>query len=409
MKKLIFLLLISGSAWAQQTPQQIAKEFNAFVKVEDAEKYYNDLLVKSPEDPAKPSQYNDYRAQLAVDWLIKGNVEKYQSYKNSNPKFTGLQLFDISNLLEYWADDNKHVALVEQVSRQLIEELDKKMHRDQFSRLPVLLEVNAVANARLGNIDVAMKNIAKSSDIQSPFRNFAYFRNTLANYLNRYSIILSAAGEDQRALDTLTKAIREANSTSHLVATFKEVYRKVKGNTKGMDKNIATLQDEAYHKVYKEVEKAWIAETKPAPDLPMLDMNGKTVKLSDYRGKIVVIDFWSTTCKPCVAAFPAFERVVDLYKKEAFQLFVVDVGESQETIKAYMDKKGYKLQVLIDNESVFKALNALGTPQKFIIDAKGNINQTGIGYAGSDDKEFYKLKAMIELTKARSSGDRKPS
>ncbi|MNE66968.1 hypothetical protein D3C80_1625510 [compost metagenome] len=69
-----------------------------------------------------------------------------------------------------------------------------------------------------------------------------------------------------------------------------------------------------------------------------------------------------------------------------------------------MDKKGYKLDVLFDNdEAIFKALDALGTPQKFIIDTKGNINQTGIGYAGSDDKEFYKLKAMVELTKARSS------
>jgi peroxiredoxin len=153
------------------------------------------------------------------------------------------------------------------------------------------------------------------------------------------------------------------------------------------------------------VEKAWITKTRPAPDLPLLDMNGKTVKLSDYRGKIVVIDFWSTTCKPCVAAFPAFERVLDLYKKQPFRLFVINVGEDQQTIKSYMDKKGYKLEVLIDNnEVIFKALDALGTPQKFIIDANGNINQMSIGYAGSDDKEFYKLKAMIELTKARASG-----
>jgi hypothetical protein len=220
MKQLILLLLISGSVWGQQTPKQSAVEFNAFVKVEDAENYYTNLIAESPENPANPALYNEYRAQLAVDWLIKGNIKKYQFYKNTNPKFTSLQLFDLSNLLEYWVDDNKNIAAVEQISRQLLDELEKKMYKDQFSRTAVLQEVNAMANARLGNIDIAIKNIEKSGS-GAEMRNFPYFRNSKANYLNRYAAILSAAGQHQRALDTLTKAVREANSTPKLIATLK--------------------------------------------------------------------------------------------------------------------------------------------------------------------------------------------
>lgn len=377
MKKLILLcLLVSGSVYARQKPQQMAK----------------------------PDQHP---AQLAVDWLIKGDIDKYKFYKNTNPKFTALQLFELSNQLEDWVDDNKNVAAVEQISKQILEEIERKMHEDTFGRSVILLEVNAIANAKLGHIGIALRNIEKSTSLKSPYRQFAYFRNSNANYLTRYAAILSASGQHQRAFDTLSNAIRTGVSTPKTVATLNEVYRKVKGNT-GADKYIAMLQNEAYQKIYKEVEKAWISEPKKAPDFTLTDINGKAIKLSDYKGKIVVIDFWSTVCKPCVAAFPAFERAVDFYKKEAFQLFVINEGESPDIVKPYMDKKGYKLDVLFDNdEAIFKALGAIGTPQKFIIDANGNINQMSVGYAGADDKEFYKLKAMIELTKARSSG--KPS
>lgn len=396
------MLLVSGSVYAQRTTQQIANQFAALVKVEDEERFYNDLIAKSPADPSKPDPYGEYRAQLAIDWLIKGNIDKYKFYKNTNPKFTALQIFELSNLLEYWVDDDKHVAVVEQISRQILDEIARKLYGDTFSRTGVLLEVNALANAKLGNIDMAMKNIEKSGE-NPIFRNIAYFRNSKANYLNRYAIILSAAGQHKRALDTLSNAVRMAISTPKTIASLKDVYQKVNGNIKGMDAYIASLQDEAYHKIYKEVEKAWIAETKPVPDITLTDINGKPVKLSDYIGKVVVIDFWSTVCKPCVAAFPAFERAVNCYKNEAFQLFVINEGETPEIVKPYIAKRGYKLDILFDNdEAMFKALGALGTPQKFIIDAKGNINQTGIGYAGSDDKEFYKLKAMVELTKAKS-------
>lgn len=404
MKKLILLLvLVSGTLYAQHTPQQIAKQFNALVNVEDEERFYNDLIAKNPAGTAKPDHYNQYRAQLAIDWLIKGNIDKYNFYKNTHPKFTALQLFELSNLLEYWVDDNKNVAEVEQISKQLLDDLRKKIHDDTFSRTGILLEVNAVANARLGHVDIAMKNI-KASGEYATFRNFSYFRNTKANYLNRYSIILSAAGQHQRALDTLSMAVGNAISTPKTIVTLKEVYQKVKGNSADVDKYITALQDESYQKIYKEVEKAWIAATKPAPDVTLTDIDGKAVKLSDYRGQIVVIDFWSTVCKPCVAAFPAFQRLVNFYKEEPFRLFVLNEGEDAATVKAYMEKNGYKLNVLFDNnEAIFKALNALGTPQKFVIDANGNMNQTSIGYSGSDDKEFYKLKAMVELTKARSS------
>ncbi|SKA30479.1 Peroxiredoxin [Chitinophaga eiseniae] len=398
----VMMVLMSTYVYGQQSQKEIAKKFNALVNVEDQERFYNELRSKSPTDPAKPAPYGEFRAQLAIDWLRKGNIDKYHFYKNTNPKFTAIQLFELSNLLESWVDDDQHIEWVQQISKQVLGEITLKSHDDTFDRKGVLLEVNALANAKLGNLAIAMENI-KKSDKNAMFRKIPYFRNSNANYLNRLSLILIAAGQYQKAFDTLSNAVRTAVSTPKTVTSLKLAYQKVKGSTAGMDKFISSLQEEAYQKIAKEVAEAWMADTKPVPDVSLTDMNGKSIKLSDYKGKIVVIDFWSTACKPCVAAFPAFERVIDLYGDEPFQLFVINEGESPEIVKPFMEKKGYKLDVLFDqDETIFKALGALGTPQKFIIDAKGNINQTGTGYAGSDDKEFYKLKAMVELTKAKS-------
>ncbi|QJB36989.1 TlpA family protein disulfide reductase [Chitinophaga oryzae] len=393
---------MSTYVYGQKSQKENAKKFNALVNVEDQERFYNELRSKYPADPAKPASYGEYRAQLAVDWLRKGNIDKYHFYKNTNPKFTSIQLFELSNLLESWVDDDQHIEWVQQISEQVLGEIALKRHDDNFDRQEILLEVNALANAKLGNLAIAMENI-KKSDKNAMFRKMPYFRNSNANYLNRLSLILMAAGQHQQAFDTLSNAVRTAVSTPKTITSLKLAYQKVKGSTAGMDKFISSLQEEAYQKIAKEVAEAWMADTKPVPDVSLTDLNGKTIKLTDYKGKIVVIDFWSTACKPCVAAFPAFERVIDLYGEGPFQLFVINEGESPEIVKPFMEKKGYKLDVLFDqDETIFKALGALGTPQKFIIDAKGNITQTGIGYAGSDDKEFYKLKAMVELAKAKS-------
>lgn len=428
MKKLILLLLISGSAWAQEgtSKKHNYEDFSLIVKVEDQEKYYNELLQESPEDKSKPAQYDAYRASLAIGWLAKGNLDRYKFYTNNDPKISYLNLLNLTYTLEYLVEDDKNLRIVEEVSKQILDKLDKAKVKDDLSldRMQVLLEVNAMANAKLGNVDIAMKNIERSSTIKG-MREGKYFRDSKSNYLNRYSIVLSAAGQHKRALDTLTKAVRNADSNPRLIATLREVYKKVNGNDKGADEYIKSLQDEAYQKYYKEVEGSYIADiTAPvsgavknfngemltvfngkqlAKNVSLPDLNGKMVNFVDLEGKILVIDFWTTACTPCVAAFAGFERVVSEYKKEPFQLFVINLFEPVENVKSFIAKKGITLDVLHDEPN--KAFDIQATPTKIIFDPMGNIRFYGIGYAGSTDREYYKLKAMIEIIKTRASDD----
>ncbi|MFI0429396.1 TlpA family protein disulfide reductase [Mariniflexile sp. HMF6888] len=430
MNKLLIclLIMISGSSWAQQ--EEVEKynfeDFELIVKVEDQENYFNKMLQENPEDKSKTKEYNLYRVVLATGWLAKGNIEKYNYYMQTNPEISGKNLIYLSYVLEDLVEEPKYQSIVAKISKDIIDDIEKNAKSDEIAnlRLQVLLEVNAMANAKLGDIDVALKNIQKSSEIKDGAREMKYFKDSKSNYYNRYAIVLSAAGKDKMALDTLVYAVRHADSNPKLVKTLREVYKKVHGNDKGADKLISDLQKEAYEKEYEEVEKLYIAEstipfqgvisdpsgngetfplfnaTKPIHEISLPDLNGNTINFNDHKGKVLVIDFWTTICTPCIAAFAGFERVVSEYKKEPFQLFIIDLFETQRTVKSFITKKGISLDVLRDEPNGAYGIN--GTPTKIVFDTMGNIRFYSSGYAGSTDREYYKLKAMVEITKTES-------
>src|SRR5262249_39697056 len=92
----------------------------------------------------------------------------------------------------------------------------------------------------------------------------------------------------------------------------------------------------------------------PAPDFSLPSLDGKQVRLSDYRGKTVLIDFWSTTCDPCMVEMP---HLVELYKKHKDKGFVVlavslDGPESRAQVSSVAHDKEMIFPVLLDEETV---------------------------------------------------------
>jgi thioredoxin-related protein len=83
-------------------------------------------------------------------------------------------------------------------------------------------------------------------------------------------------------------------------------------------------------------------------------------------------------------------------------MFVVDLFEDEATVKSFIAKKGIRLDVLRDEEN--KGYDVQGTPTKIVYDPMGHIRFYSSGYAGSTDREYYKLKSMVEITKARYKG-----
>ena len=117
--------------------------------------------------------------------------------------------------------------------------------------------------------------------------------------------------------------------------------------------------------------------TNPAPDFTMVDMNGNKVKLSDLRGKPVVLNFWASWCGYCVHEMPDFEEYYKLYGDEIHfvMLNTLSGGETVASAKKFISNNGYTFPVYFDEEKLaYYTYGAyIGIPRTYFIDAKGNL------------------------------------
>lgn len=131
-----------------------------------------------------------------------------------------------------------------------------------------------------------------------------------------------------------------------------------------------------------------------APDLIGVSLDGVPVYLEDYRGKVVVLNFWATWCPHCKREFPELEEINQKFKSDKFELFAVDVGETAETVKKFLKGNPLQLTVLVDPEGkVVETYGVRGIPRTVLIDPQGQVHRTIIGYSKSD---FQRLKQEIE-------------
>jgi len=120
-----------------------------------------------------------------------------------------------------------------------------------------------------------------------------------------------------------------------------------------------------------------------APDFEVKTVDGKTVKLSDFRGKVVVIDFWATWCGPCVRGMPVSAEVIAEYGDRVVFLPVdVDERETAERVRDFGAKKGWKFPLYLGTKAVGDLYGVSGIPQTNVIAADGSMAARHVGFPG---------------------------
>lgn len=111
-----------------------------------------------------------------------------------------------------------------------------------------------------------------------------------------------------------------------------------------------------------------------ARDFLLTDMDGKTHKLSDYKGQGVFLNFWGTWCKPCEYEMPYMDNQYQKYKDQGVQILAVNVGESDYSVKKFAEKHHLTFPIMIDkNKQVQTAYKIDPLPVTFLVDKNGKI------------------------------------
>jgi len=118
----------------------------------------------------------------------------------------------------------------------------------------------------------------------------------------------------------------------------------------------------------------------PAPEVSVLDLDDRTVRLSDFRGKVVVLRFWETRCRKCIEGMAAMDRLTKQYRKEDMVVLAVNMGDPKKVVTAFVRDLHLSYPVLLDPVLLAaKKYGVISSPTIFFIDRNGIARRVVLG------------------------------
>jgi len=152
----------------------------------------------------------------------------------------------------------------------------------------------------------------------------------------------------------------------------------------------------------------WTGRATPSLELAALD--GRRHSLAEYRGRVVLVNFWATWCAPCRAEMPSLERLRRSLEGEPFVLLAVNVGEDAAAVRAFAEQLPMGFPLLLDRDTqVARAWGARALPVTFVVGPEGRIRYQALGERNWADVEIRsRLRALMPgarpLESARLAG-----
>jgi thiol-disulfide isomerase/thioredoxin len=140
-------------------------------------------------------------------------------------------------------------------------------------------------------------------------------------------------------------------------------------------------------------------DPKPAPAWTLKDLNGKDVSSADFKGKVLVVDFWATWCGPCRHEIPGYVELQKKYGPDGLVIVGIAVSDTAERVKKFATEQGLNYVILLDDGTGVpeKFGNIEAIPTTFIIDRDGNLRDRKVG---AEDTDVYERTLLPYLKKA---------
>lgn len=223
--------------------------------------------------------------------------------------------------------------------------------------------------------------------------------------------VLEGLKDDKQILPLLEMSARQNAMTPRILDKLKAIYLKAhNGDEKGYESYFASLKsDEEQAEMKAYVDHNWVNH--PMPSFRLENADGLFITPEDWKGKIVVVDFWATWCRPCIMAFPGMQLLVDKYAHDKdvaiYMLGTMQNGDYKSKSVNYVRSEGFRFNLLHDSvnprtneqDVVFKQLVPLfgdsSIPRKIIV-KDGRVRYCSGGYSGSPSKLMDELSIAIE-------------
>jgi peroxiredoxin len=126
-----------------------------------------------------------------------------------------------------------------------------------------------------------------------------------------------------------------------------------------------------------------------APDFTLKSLNGENLRLEEYRGKVVLINFWATWCGPCRQEMPILDRIRQRYQGAGFEVLGVNVEGKDPKARKIAKKMGVSFPILFDDSQQISAdYNLQGMPFSVLVDRAGQVRYIHTGYKPGDEKSY---------------------
>ena len=134
-----------------------------------------------------------------------------------------------------------------------------------------------------------------------------------------------------------------------------------------------------------------------APDFTLKSNSGTNIKLSEFRGEVVLINFWASWCGPCRQEMPVLDELHRQYKALGFTVLGVNVEEDSSAARKLLEEVQISFPVLFDNNSVVsKQYDVIAMPSTVLVDRNGNMRYIHKGYKpGLEDQYLQQIRELI--------------